>query len=209
MSERDTCRVLKSGSRVEIKVKGSRFIAEAFPVETVASAEARIAGVRKRAYNATHHCSAYRVGTGGEHFRYNDDGEPSGSAGPPILRQIDARELTNTLVVVTRYFGGTKLGVGGLARAYGAAASEALDASVIEERILRVPVRLRFAYADTSPAMHTIERFHAEIMETHYGEATELVVGVRRSEAQAFVEAFTEALAGRGSASAAPGETEG
>ncbi len=200
MSERDTYRVLKNGARVEIKVKGSRFIGETFPVATVAEAEARIAEVRKQAHDATHHCTAYRVGAAGEHYRYNDDGEPSGSAGPPILRQIDARGLTNTLVVVTRYFGGTKLGVGGLVRAYGAAAAEALDASGIEERVLRVPIRLRFDYADTSPAMHTIERFRAEIMETHYGEATELVAGVRRSEAEAFVEAFTEALGGRGSA---------
>ena len=84
--------------------------------------------------------------------RYDDDGEPSGTAGPPILRQIDARTLANTLVAVTRYFGGTELGTGGLARAYGDVASAALSAAPVVERVVRTPVRLRFAYDDTSPA---------------------------------------------------------
>ena len=130
--------------------------------------------------------------------RFNDDGEPSGTAGAPILRQIDARELTHTLVVVTRYYGGTKLGTGGLIRAYGEAAALALDAAPVEQHTRRTRLRLRFAYADTSPAMHTLSRFDTEIVETHYSDETEIVVGVRRSEVEAFRTAFTEALAGRG-----------
>ena len=103
----------------ETKVKGSRFIAEATDVRDEEMTMAFVADVRGREPGATHHCWAYRLGTGGDAFRYNDDGEPSGTAGPPILRQIDALGLTNTLVVVTRYYGGTKLGTGGLLRAYG------------------------------------------------------------------------------------------
>ncbi len=187
-------------ARAEIKVKGSRFIAEAIRVETPKDAEAAIAAIRKREYNATHHCTAYRIGPDGQDFRYNDDGEPGGTAGPPILRQIDARGLTNTLVVVTRYYGGTKLGTGGLLRAYGDAASEVLEAVSIEEHVIRDRLRLRFAYADTSPAMHTISQFDAQILETTYTEETEIVVGVRRSEAASFTDAFVNALSGRGTA---------
>ena len=150
-------------ARTESKVKGSRFIAEAKRVDSVKDAEAEIAAIRKREYNATHHCTAYRIGSDGHIFRYNDDGEPNGTAGAPILRQIDARQLTNILVVVTRYYGGTKLGTGGLLRAYGEAASEALAAALIEEHVIRTRVRLRFGYADTSPAMHTISRFDVAI----------------------------------------------
>ena len=145
----DTYFTLGDYARAEIKVRGSRFIAEAIRVERVEDAEAEIAAIRKRAYNATHHCTAYRIGPDGAIFRYNDDGEPNGTAGPPILRQIDTRHLTNTLVVVTRYYGGTKLGTGGLLRAYGDAAAEVLDAAPIEERILRHCLRLRFGYDDT------------------------------------------------------------
>lgn len=197
----DTYHTIQAGGRAETKVKGSRFLAEAVPVTTAAAAETHIEGVRKREYGATHHCTAYRVGPEGQTFRYNDDGEPSGTAGPPLLRQIDGRDLTNTLVVVTRYYGGTKLGTGGLVRAYGNAAALALDASTIVERVLRDRLRVRFAYDDTSPAMHTIHRYNAEIVNTQYTEKTHLVVAVRRSEVEAFIETYTNALAGRGEVS--------
>jgi uncharacterized YigZ family protein len=197
----DTYRTIKAPAAAELKVKGSRFLAEAAPVTTAEAADVHIETVRKREYSATHHCTAYRVGPQGQTFRYNDDGEPSGTAGPPILRQIDGRELTNTLVVVTRYYGGTKLGTGGLVRAYGDAAALALDHSQIVERVLREHVRVRFAYDDTSPAMHTIHRYDAEIVDTHYTDETEITVAVRRSEVAAFIDTFIDALAGRGEAS--------
>ncbi len=187
-------------AQAEIKVKGSRFIAEAFPVANADGAEAKIAEIRKREYNATHHCTAYRVGADGAVFRFNDDGEPSGTAGAPMLRQIDGRGLTNTLVVVTRYYGGTKLGTGGLIRAYGDAASEVLDHCTITQHILRTAVRVRFAYDDTSPALHTIQQFDTVVQETHYSEDTEMRLGVRRSVVDQFVAAFVNALAGRGTA---------
>ncbi|HEX7069782.1 MAG TPA: YigZ family protein [Rhodothermales bacterium] len=185
-------------AQTELREKGSRFIAEVFVVESPEEAEERIAAVRRREYAATHHCTAYRTGTDGTTFRYNDDGEPSGTAGIPILRQIDARGLTQTLVVVTRYFGGTKLGTGGLARAYGAAASEALDAAGTVEREIRTALRIAFAYDDTAAAMHVINRFDGRIEASEYSDRTVLTVTVRRSAVDTFQAAIVEALAGRG-----------
>lgn len=194
----DSYRTITDSARADIKVEGSRFIAEAVPVTSVDAAEAEIEAIRSREHQATHHCTAYRIGAEGQTFRYNDDGEPSGTAGSPILRQIDARDLTNTLVVVTRYFGGTKLGTGGLARAYGNATDAALEAATIAERIVRTPVRLCFDYSDTTPARQVLRQFDTKVQARQFTDVTELTVGVRRSEVEAFVEAFTNALGGRG-----------
>jgi uncharacterized YigZ family protein len=145
-------RTIAEGLRHEPpKTKGSRHIATIAPVATTAAAEAVVARVRDEMPDATHHAFAWRLragdGPSGLSFRSSDDGEPSGSAGRPILAQIDGRELTDVVVVVTRYFGGTKLGVGGLVRAYGGAAAEALDLAeiveVVPEVTLRVQPRLR------------------------------------------------------------------
>jgi len=199
----DTYRTLAGASRAEPpKVKGSRFIGEAFPAATDAEAEAHLAAVRQREPGATHHCWARRVGADGP--RLSDDGEPGGTAGLPILRAIDGRGLADVLVVVTRYYGGTKLGTGGLVRAYGEAAALALDGATTVERVHRAALRLRFAYADTAPAMQTLHRFGAEVAEQAYGARTELVVRVARSQAAALAEAFTDALGGRGEVEPAP-----
>lgn len=194
----DTYRTIASEATATHKVEGSRFLAEAVPVSRRPEAEERIAAVRSREHDATHHCTAYRLGVEGDDFRYNDDGEPSGTAGPPILRQIDARGLTNTLVVVTRYFGGTELGTGGLMRAYGDAADAALAQAPVAERVVRVPVRLRFAYDDTDPARQVLRQFDTTVQDRAFTDVTELTVGVRASETEAFVEAFTNALSARG-----------
>ena len=191
--------IAKSAKAEPLKTKGSRFIGEAFPVGTEEEALERLGAVRKREHAATHHCWAYRLDPSGTTFRYSDDGEPNGSAGLPIFRQIEGRELTNLLVVVTRYYGGTKLGTGGLVRAYGEVAALVLDGAPKREVIVRAPMRLFFSFADTSPAMHTIGKFDAEIAETNYSEkGTEMLVNVRRSEVERLETAFTEALGGRG-----------
>ncbi len=194
----DTYGTIEAKAQATIKVEGSRFIAEAVPVDTREDAEAHIEAVQDRERTATHHCTAYRLGTNGDVFRYNDDGEPSGTAGAPILREIDARDLTNILVVVTRYFGGTELGTGGLMRAYADAASKVLDRASTVERVIRVPVRLQFSYDDTSPAMQVLHQFDTTVTERDYTEVTELTVAVRKSEAEAFLDAFTDVLSDRG-----------
>lgn len=194
----DTYQTIAEATEAEIKVEGSRFIAEALPVATREAAESEIEAVRNREHQATHHCTAYRLGRDGDDFRYNDDGEPSGTAGPPILRQIDARGLTNTLVIVTRYFGGTKLGTGGLVRAYGEAASRVLDRAEIVERVVRVPVQLQFAYDDTAAANQLLHRFDVDVTTRDYTDVTTWTVAVRQSQVDAFLDAFTNALADRG-----------
>lgn len=194
----DTYRIIAGPTRAEIKVKGSRFIAEALPASTPTEAEVQVAAIRKREYDATHHCWAYRTGADGAQFRSSDDGEPSGTAGAPILRQIDAKEVTNTLVVVTRYYGGTKLGTGGLIRAYGDAAAVAMADTVVREEIVRVTLKIRFPYDETSPAMRLIEEMDASMTGSTYGDDTELEVAVRASRVEAFREAFVERLRGRG-----------
>ena len=189
---------IEDGAAATLTVEGSRFRAEVEPVGERDEAEQHVQAVRDREPNATHHCFAYRVGGAGDVFRYDDDGEPSGTAGRPLLRQIDARDLTNVLVVVTRYFGGTELGTGGLARAYGDAADAALNRASIVERVVRTPVRLRFDYDDTSPARAVLRRFDATLEREEYTEVTEWTVGVRASQVEAFVDAFTNALSARG-----------
>lgn len=137
----ETYRVPAAEARHEIdKIKGSRFIATVAPVADEAEAEARLAALRAEFHDARHTCSAWRLDPGGRRWRAQDDGEPSGSAGRPILAQLEGHDLTGVVLAVTRYFGGTKLGVGGLVRAYGAAA-----AAVLEQVPVRV-VRITVAY---------------------------------------------------------------
>ena len=196
----DVYRTLSAPATAEPpKVKGSRFIGEAFPVATADDALEAVEIVRQREYAATHHVWAYRLGPDAPAPRFNDDGEPSGSAGAPVLREIEGRALHHVLVVVTRYYGGTKLGVGGLARAYGEAAGAALEAGRVRRVVLRVPVRLAFAFADTAGAMRLLDRFDAEVADQAYSaDGATLTLDVRRSQADALRAAFVEATAGRG-----------
>lgn len=193
-------RTLRREGAREIVIKKSRFIGYGKPVTSEDEAIAFIESIRKKHWDATHNCYAYVIGERDEIQKSSDDGEPSGTAGPPILRHIEGRDLTNLIVVVTRYYGGTKLGTGGLIRAYGDTAAAALDDAPVVTRIIREPVSLVFGYEDTSPAMHTIGHFDAEIVETNYTEVTEIIVSVRKSETRALVDAFTNALGGRGTA---------
>lgn len=195
----DAFRTLRAAALAEApKTKGSRFIGEAIPVADEDAAQAALQAVRAREHAATHHVWAWRLGVEGAP-RASDDGEPSGSGGLPTLREIEARELTDCLVVVTRYYGGTKLGTGGLARAYGEAAGLALDAAPAVTRIVRTRVRLRFAFADTAPAMRLLDLFDARLADqTYTAEGTTLDLDVRAGEAEALAAAFVEATAGRG-----------
>lgn len=148
-------------------------------------------------YDATHHCTAYRVGAEDPIERFNDDGEPSGTAGPPILRRIESSGLTNILVVVTRYYGGTKLGTGGLIRAYGESAQLAIEESGVQSYPIEKFFRIRFEYDDTSVAMHLVSKFEGRITSTEYGQDTMLVVAFRNSFVPQLAEAFRDGSAGR------------
>ena len=194
----DKISVPERPAHAAIKVHGSRFLAEVKRVDSTDEAAAVLDVARRRERAATHVAAAWRITDA--IYRTIDDKEPTGSAGRSILRQIDAQNLTRTLVVVTRWFGGTKLGVGGLRRAYGRAAAEALDAAGIRTEILHATVRLRFAYADTSKAQRVVRSFGARVIERNFQDEVTHLVAVRRSEAERFAEAFTDALAGRGRA---------
>ncbi len=197
----DTYRVITSSALFELKVKGSRFISEALAVDDAESALAAVDEIARREHSATHHCWAYRVGIEEVETRVNDDGEPVGTAGAPILRQIEGHDLVNVVVVVTRYFGGTKLGTGGLIRAYGDAAKGVLGEARVAERVIRIGFRLRFSYDDTSAAMQTLSRFDVKVSDSVYSDETQLDILVRRSQAESFKAAFVENLSGRGAIS--------
>lgn len=142
----------------EYKEKGSKFLAFAYPVRTEQDVKEKLEALRKRYYDARHHCYAYVIGLDKQQHRANDDGEPNHSAGDPILGQIRSHELTNCLVVVVRYFGGTKLGVPGLVHAYKTAAAYALEKATRIELIKTVPVHFTFGYDQ----LGTVERWIEE-----------------------------------------------
>lgn len=152
----------------QYKERGSRFLAFAYPVTSEAEIAERLAYLRKEYYDARHHCYAYRIGTKEPHVRAYDDGEPSHSAGDPILGQIRSFELTNVLVVVVRYFGGTKLGVGGLVQAYKTATEEALRLAVRLVLVEKVRFSIRFTYEQTAHLQRTLGEFPVEYLNRVY-----------------------------------------
>ena len=188
---------LAAPAQTELKEKSSRFIARAAPADTVEKAEAFIADLQKQHYDATHNCYAYLIGLGPDAvFRFNDDGEPSGTAGKPILQAIEGRELTDTVVVVTRYFGGVKLGTGGLIRAYGGAAAEVLDAATVKKIYVTRPVFLECPYAAIGKIENCLEKTKGKIIQAEYGEHVQLMVELREHRVDAFVKKIIEITAG-------------
>jgi len=153
----DTYRSIKKASEGLFKDNGSRFIALAYPVESEAEVKEIVASLKKEYHDARHHCYAYRIGLKGDVWRANDDGEPSGSAGRPILGQIDSAGLSDILVVVVRYFGGIKLGIPGLIRAYKSSTADALEAAEVVEKIAGEWMRLDFPYDKLPSVMKTVK----------------------------------------------------
>jgi len=147
----------------EFKDKGSRFLAYAFPISTTDDFKKRLKELKEENPKAVHHCFAYRIGTDGNNFRSSDDGEPSGSAGRPILGQIDSKELVNVAIIVVRYFGGTLLGVPGLINAYKTAASFALQSTPIMKKPVLINYRLQFDYTIMNDVMRIIKKHECVI----------------------------------------------
>ena len=155
----------------EYKEKGSKFIAYAFPVKTMEEVKTALESVKVEHHKARHHCYAYRLGLNKmENYRANDDGEPSGTAGRPILGQIDSKGLSNIFIVVVRYFGGTKLGVSGLIRAYKTAACNALEEAEIVSRRLMSRYELHFAYEQMNEVMQLLKKHDIPISGQGYEE---------------------------------------
>jgi len=158
------------------KEKGSKFLSFAFPVKTEIEIKEQLGLLRRKYFDATHHCYAYVLGADKTRFKANDDGEPSHSASDPILGQIRLKDITDILVVVVRYFGGVKLGVGGLMQAYKAAASNALNqASIIEVEVTK-NIELKFVYSRIPEAMRVIKDFELKVLEQNFEESCSIKV---------------------------------
>jgi uncharacterized YigZ family protein len=172
------------------KSKGSKFLAFACPVHSEEEIKEILEEKRKEFHDARHHCYAWLLGADGENFRANDDGEPSNSAGKPILGQIKAFDLTNVLVIVIRYFGGTLLGVGGLITAYKTAGREALAAAKIKKVYIKDTCTLHFKYPDLNPVMRVLKDMDISDYQQEFGIDCKMNVKVRKSLTQKFVQAL-------------------
>lgn len=182
----DSFLTIASGSASEIKITKSKFIAHSFPVVSADAAAEFISSIRKKYYDAAHFPFAYRLGTDKNNFKSSDDGEPSGSGGKPILEAIDKLSLTDVVVVVVRYFGGTKLGVGGLRRAFFEAADECLNAATVTEKLIEENVIVKFDYKFMNVVMKLIETEKFRLVKNNSGEMCELELMVRLSKVDAF-----------------------
>jgi uncharacterized YigZ family protein len=191
----DVYHTIESPSLAEFRDRGSRFLGYAYPVNSAPQFKERLAALKKEHPKAAHHCFAYRLGTEGSLFRVSDDGEPSGSAGRPILGQIDSRQLTDVLVVVVRYFGGTLLGVPGLIHAYRTVTAMAIDqVSIVEKQVLSHYI-LEFDYTKMNDVMRMTRNFQCEVMSQEQQLFCRLHIGVPRKNQHVFLEKCRE-LAG-------------
>ncbi|KPL59304.1 YigZ family protein [Rossellomorea vietnamensis] len=182
----------------EINIERSRFLTYVNRVETEEEAQEFIASIKKKHHDANHNCSAYMIGEQNLIQKANDDGEPSGTAGVPILEVLKKRDLKDTVVVVTRYFGGIKLGAGGLIRAYGRATSEGLNATgIVERRLMRV-MKTKIDYTWLGKVENEVRSSHYQLKDIHYLDAVEVEVYVEEASKEQFVDWMTELTNGQG-----------
>jgi uncharacterized YigZ family protein len=164
MEEKGIYNTIAQTSNAEFKDRGSKFIAYAFPIETADDFKKELQLLKKEHPKAVHHCFAYRIGTDRNNFRSSDDGEPSGTAGKPILGQIDSKELTNAAIIVVRYWGGTLLGVPGLINAYKNAAAMALQVTPIIEKQVELKYSIEFDYTQMNDVMLILKQYNCSII---------------------------------------------
>ena len=184
----DRYRSIEAPSTGVYKDNGSKFLAFAYPVETEEQAKEHIAALRKEYFDARHHCYAWRIGLEGALWRANDDGEPSSTAGRPILGQLLSAELSDILVVVVRYFGGVKLGVPGLIKAYKTATAEAIAAARIVEKTACATCRIGFDYSRMNDVMKIVKDWNLRILSQQFENDCEITVRVGLAKVDAFCE---------------------
>lgn len=187
---RDVYKTISSQSKGLFKEKGSKFLAYAFPVNTEEEIKEILIRVKKEHHNARHHCYAWRLGKDKITFRANDDGEPSSTAGKPILGQLQRLGVTQVLLIVVRYFGGTLLGTGGLINAYKCAAADALKNAEIVEETIDILFRLRFSYQEMNEVMQILKKENLNIVNTQFELDCELIFSVRKSKAGSIEKVF-------------------
>ena len=185
---KDTYASIAGRSDGLFKDNGSRFIAQAYPVESEEEVKEIVGSLKKEYHDARHHCFAYRIGLDGSRWRANDDGEPSGSAGRPILGQIDAAGLSDILVVVIRYFGGIKLGIPGLIRAYKTSTSDALAQATVVEKVAGKDYRLTFPYLSMNAVMKVVKDMSLPQKDQFFAERCSMLLRVRLSQEAAFLD---------------------
>ena len=171
-------KTIEKSSVAEYKDRGSKFLAYAFPIESADDFKKRLKQLKEEHPKAAHHCFGYRIGVDGNNFRSGDDGEPSGSAGKPILGQIDTKELTNIAVIVVRYFGGTLLGVPGLINAYKTSASLALQLTGIVQKSVLAYYELHFDYTLMNDVMMVVKRFGLSVLKNEMQLFCRMEVGI-------------------------------
>jgi len=181
MPEQDFFYTIEKEATAEFKDRGSKFIGYIFPISSVEGFKERLNEVKKLHPRATHHCFAYRLGLDGNTFRVSDDGEPSGSAGRPILGQIDSKELVNVLVIVVRYFGGTLLGVPGLINAYKSAAALALQTTPIVQRPVEQELVVQFDYTQMNEIMRVVKQYNGRVVKQEMQLFCSMTVAVPRN----------------------------
>ena len=186
METSDRYKSIAGPSEGLFKDNGSRFLALAYPVETLEQVKDIVAGLKKQYHDARHHCFAYRLGCQGDVWRASDDGEPSGSAGRPILGQIDSLGLSDVLVVVVRWFGGIKLGIPGLIRAYKTSSADALSQATLIQKTAARRFRLRFDYLSMNAVMKVLKDMDLPQSAQEFGETCSLEVRVRLSAVEEF-----------------------
>ena len=186
----DTYKTISAPATGLYKEKGSKFMAFAYPVASVDDVKAHLDNLRKKYFDARHHCYAYILGADGSSYRANDDGEPSGTGGHPIHGQLLSFELTDTLIVVVRYFGGILLGASGLANAYKAAARDALSNATIIEKTINNTYRLHFEYPLMNDVMRLLKEQGLAPCNQQFDLDCHLDFAVRKSQAQRAYDAF-------------------
>ncbi|MBN1826416.1 MAG: YigZ family protein [Candidatus Eisenbacteria bacterium] len=197
MNDPDVYTVLASEGFAEIKVKGSRFLGFAFPIRDAGEGAARVETLRKKYHDATHVCFGWRIGHGGGYEqKAADAGEPFGTAGTPIVHALERVGTSDAAVAVVRYFGGVKLGTGGLIRAYGECAREAIDSATRTTRTLRAPLAVLFPYAHAGAVLRLAEKHGARTDGSDYAEEIRLLLAVPASRVERLKEQLIEATAG-------------
>lgn len=186
----DSYKTIASPAEGSYSEKRSKFLAYAFPVQNEQEVKQRLAEIQKKHWDARHHCYAYILGPHKDAYRLNDNGEPSGTAGRPIYGQLLSKDLTNTLVIVVRYFGGIKLGVSGLQNAYKVAAREALDAAAIEERTIQETFRVTFEYTKMNDIMQILKNPDIQIIDRQSYMQCIYTISVRQRDADRITEAL-------------------
>lgn len=182
--------IIKASPEILFKEKNSKFFGYAFPVINEEEVRTYLDELKKQHYSARHFCYAYQLGTENKQYRVNDDGEPNNSAGMPIFGQIQSYDVTNILIVIVRYFGGVKLGVGGLITAYKTAAQMSLEKSEIVEKTIDVNFKISFDYKNMNKVMRIIKEKNLGIISQTMNESCEIIISTRKKNAEIIFDIF-------------------